>query len=85
MVKVKLPAVTVCDPKVNTPTAFLPAAVSLYRRSASKAVDKVTVVQDKEALGVQKAVVPVDVGTVAFVTAVPPAVYPVPDTSDVAE
>jgi hypothetical protein len=40
----------------------------------SKDVASVTVVQVKEALGVQKAVVPEVVGAVALVTAVPVAV-----------
>jgi hypothetical protein len=37
------------------------------------------------ALGVTNAVVPLVLGTVSNVTATPPAVYPVPDTSPVVE
>lgn len=85
IVNVKFPAVIVCEPNVKVPTAFLPAAVSLYMVKASNAVAKVTVVQAIDALGVQKAVVPVEVGAVALVNAAPVAVYPVPETSLVAE
>ena len=48
-------------------------------------MERVTVVHEMLALGVQKAVVPEDAGSVALVTVAPPAVYPVPDTSLVAE
>lgn len=44
-----------------------------------------TVVYASEAEGVQYAVVPEDVGAVALVTAIPPALYPVPVTSPVDE
>jgi len=73
MVNVKLPAVTVCEPKVCTLTARLDC-VLLYNSTASKAVDSVTVVQANDALGVQYAVVPDVVGGVALVTVTPPAV-----------
>jgi hypothetical protein len=53
IVSVKLPAVTVWDAKVYTATALLPAAVLLYRRQVSNAVDRVTVVHAKLADGVQ--------------------------------
>ena len=73
MVKLKLPADTVCDPKVNAATALFDW-VLLYNNTQSNAVAKVTVVHEKAADGVQKAVVPEDDGAVALVTATPPAV-----------
>lgn len=50
-------------------------------------MESVTVPKASEADGVQKATTPVPpvfAGAVAFVTAIPPAVYPDPDTSPVA-
>jgi len=73
IVRVKLPAVTVWAPKVYTATALFDW-VELYRRQVSNEVDRVTVVQEKLALGVQNAVVPEEVGAVALVTVTPPAV-----------
>jgi len=73
IVNVKLPAVTVCDPNVNVAIALSPW-VLLYSKTASNAVARVTVVHANEALGVQNAVVPDDVGSVALVTVTPPAV-----------
>jgi len=52
MVREKFPAVTVWLPKVYTATALLDC-VELYRRTASKAVLRVTVVQEIVALGVE--------------------------------
>jgi hypothetical protein len=71
MVSVKLPAVTVCEENVYDPIALL-LRVELY--SSAQSVVNVTVVHDTDALGVQYAVVPELVGTVALVTAAPPAV-----------
>lgn len=80
----KFAAVTVVAPNVPTMTAFFPAAVSLYSKKVSKEVESVTVVHEKEADGVQKAVVPVNPTVLPLVTATPAAVYPVPETSEVA-
>jgi len=62
----------------------------LYNNTVSNAVAKVTVVYVIEADGVKNATpavaeLLVEVGAVAFVTVTPPAVYPVPETSPVAE
>lgn len=53
--------------------------------STQSVVPTVIVVKTKAALGVQKAAVPDEAGEVAFVTTIPPAVYPVPVTSLVEE
>lgn len=82
MVRVNVPAVTVCDPKVCTLTALL-LWLELYRSTASNAVASVTPLKTMLALGVINAVVLVDDGAVPNVTATPPAVYPVPLTSPV--
>lgn len=57
--------------------------MSLYNTIQSNDVARVTVEYTIEADGVKNAVVPVLVGAVAVVTATPPAVYPVPETSPV--
>lgn len=62
----------------------------MYSNIVSNAVAKVTVVYVIDAEGVKKATPAVaealvEVGAVAFVTVTPPAVYPVPETSPVAE
>ena len=85
MVKVKVPAVMVCEPNVWTDTA-LSLCVELYISTASNAVVRVTEVYTKLAEGVKKATPAVAdalvaVGGVAFVTTMPPAEYPAPDTS----
>jgi hypothetical protein len=64
--------------------------VELYISTASNAVVKVTVVYVIDAEGVKNATpavaeLLVAVGAVAAVTVTPPAVYPVPETSPVAE
>jgi hypothetical protein len=87
IVKVKLPAVIVCEPNVYTPTALL-LCDELYINSVSKAVLNVTLAYVTEAEGVQYAVpavaeVLVEAGAVALVIVTPPAVYPVPVTSPV--
>jgi hypothetical protein len=48
--------------------------VELYIKTASKAVDSVTVVYVKLAVGVVNAVVPVAAGAFQLVTVTPPAV-----------
>lgn len=78
MVKVKLPAVMVCDPKVWTDTALL-LCVELYINTVSNAVLKVTFEYVIEAEGVQYPTPAVAdelvlAGGVALVTATPPAV-----------
>jgi hypothetical protein len=85
MLRVNVPAVTVCAPKVWAETALRPTAVELYNNTQSNAVVNVTEVKTIEADGVTKAVVPVDNGAVAVVTTTPPATYPAPTTSLVAE
>jgi len=62
----------------------------LYNNTVSNAVVKVTDVYVIEADGVKNATpavaeLLVEVGAVAFVTVTPPAVYPAPETSPVAE
>jgi hypothetical protein len=89
MVKVKVPAVIVCEPNVWTLTA-LSLCVELYINTVSNAVVSVTVVYVMLADGVQYATPAVAElllakGAVALVTVTPPAVYPVPDTSFVTE
>lgn len=77
MVKVNVPAVTVCDPKVKTATALSAVIELLYKSMQSNAAALVRVGHDSEALGVQNATIPVPpvlAGTVALVTAIPPAV-----------
>tara|TARA_R110002126_G_scaffold52395_2_gene142502 strand:+ start:406 stop:642 length:237 start_codon:yes stop_codon:yes gene_type:complete len=78
MVKVKVPAVMVWEPKVWTLIALL-LWVELYNNTASNAVVKVTVVYTIDAEGVKNptpavADAFVEVGAVAFVTVTPPAV-----------
>ena len=78
MVSVNVPAVMVCEPNVWTLIA-LSLCVELYNNTQSNAVVKVTVVYTKDAEGVKKptpavADAFVDVGAVAFVTVMPPAV-----------
>jgi hypothetical protein len=78
IVKVKVPAVMVCEPNVWTLIALL-LWVELYNSTQSNAVVKVTVVYTKEAEGVKNPTPAVadefvDVGAVAFVTVIPPAV-----------
>jgi hypothetical protein len=76
MLIVKLPAVTVCDPKVKTATALPAVLLELYKSTASNAAI-VAVVHENAADGVQKAIMPVPpvlAGAVALVTVTPPAV-----------
>lgn len=73
MVNVNVPAVTVCEPKVWTLTALLDW-LELYIKTASKAVDRVTLEKLIDALGVTNAVVLVELGAVPNVTVAPPAV-----------
>jgi hypothetical protein len=78
MVSVNVPAVMVWEPNVCTLTALL-LWVELYTNTQSNAVLSVTVVYTKDAEGVKKptpavADAFVDVGAVAVVTVIPPAV-----------
>jgi hypothetical protein len=78
MVSVNVPAVMVWEPNVCTLTA-LSLCVELYTNTQSNAVLSVTVVYTKDAEGVKKptpavADAFVDVGAVAAVTVIPPAV-----------
>jgi hypothetical protein len=78
IVKVNVPEVTVCDPKVWTLIDLL-FCVELYSSTQSNAVVKVTVVYVILAEGVQYATPAVTeefvaVGPVALVTSTPPAV-----------
>jgi hypothetical protein len=78
MVSVNVPAVMVWEPNVCTLTALL-LWVELYTNTQSNAVLNVTVVYTKDAEGVKKptpavADALVDVGGVAAVTVIPPAV-----------
>ena len=83
IVSVRVPAVSVCDENVYAAIARFDC-VLLYSKTQSVG-PTVTVVKTIDAEGVQYAVVPEVVGGVAFVTVTPPAVYPAPDTSLVAE
>ena len=78
IVSENVPAVMVCEPNVWTLIALL-LCVELYSSTVSKAVDSVTVVKVKLAEGVKNATpavadVLVELGGVAFVTVIPPAV-----------
>jgi hypothetical protein len=78
MVSVNVPAVMVWEPNVCTLTALL-LWVELYTNTQSNAVLNVTVVYTKDAEGVKKPTPAVadefvDVGAVAVVTVIPPAV-----------
>ena len=77
MVSEKFPEVTDVEPNVKTATALSDAFESLYNNAQSNAPDEVKLLHVTDALGVQKATIPVPpvlAGAVAFVTAAPPAV-----------
>lgn len=76
IVSVNVPAVTVCEPNVWTDTANSVTLVDLLLiiSKASNAPLDVSAAHDRDALGVQNAVVPVAAGAVALVIKAPFAV-----------